>query len=198
MHPEDCGCAAMPPKPSSTCPDTQNGVLRHACPLTRVTKAANNQPVKFPHAPPQETIVGYRRVIVVLALAAWTLARLSCPIPESGSETALTEESPAFSSHAAHDEHFGTEAPVASGDHHHTDECCQVLSTVKAISGPIAAHSSFKSNASSLPVPVLVMLEAPAPALQFTKLTPHSNGPPAERYRRFATFWPHAPPADRI
>lgn len=136
---------------------------------------------------------------MVLALAAWTLSRLVCPIPEENAGEPLSaQESHPSSVRSALSDHFGTEVPTVTSDRHHTDDCCQVLGASKAISEPLLAHSAFKSNDSSLPALAFATLEVPAPPSRFIKLSPYSNGPPSERYRRFATFWPHAPPADRI
>jgi hypothetical protein len=130
-----------------------------------------------------ETISGFRRVVALLALAAWTSGAFSCPLPDDDADTAP--------SRPAHSHADGQPLP-----HPDSDECCRVLSQTHAIVQGLTTPS-FKTTAPSF----LVLIAAAVPLLATSadpvaKLTPVSHGPPRSGYLRFATFWSHAPPTD--
>lgn len=131
-----------------------------------------------------QTVSGFRRIVTLLALAAWMGSALACPVPHDAVDTGHSQ--------AVHSHDEG-QAP-----HPDSDECCRVLGQTHAIVQGLATPPSFKATAPSFLIAVAatpLMAAADAPVAE---LIPVSNGPPRSRYLRFATFWSHAPPTDRV
>jgi len=141
----------------------------------------NNGPVTVTYSS-RSRISGSRRFIVVLAVAAWFISRLVCPVPDEAANTSSTVAS--------------ERNEATTSKHDDSDLCCQLLGNAHAIAEPLVLFAAVKMVPLLLLGFVVTLLLAAATDPVF-KLIPVANSPPRSRYQRFTTFWPHAPPADR-
>src|SRR5882757_2845521 len=129
------------------------------------------------------------RAVALLALVAWTLSGVVCPMPDHGMDAVQAHE----------------DAPTLGGQvqqhgkspsHPESDLCCERLGNAHAIAQSIAAPTAEK-----LPGPSFAAANAAVPSLAAKvdptrRLIPPTSGPPRSLPQRFASFWSHAPPAD--
>jgi hypothetical protein len=126
-----------------------------------------------------------------MAIAACLMRWFVCPVPDV--------EAVGSQAIGAHQHGLTVHVQSPAADDHDLDSCCQLLSDSNAMAAPVILVSGAKAMAPfvlvAIVATVLFATFAPAPLV---KLPPVANGPPRRRYQRFATFWSHAPPAERV
>jgi hypothetical protein len=131
---------------------------------------------------------GFRSAVVWAVIAACVLRWWACPVPDTDTENSPTT--------AGYQQGISGHAYNLATEHHDADLCCQLLSDSNAMAVPSALISPTSYLAPLVLIAIVAMdLLAAFAADPVIKFTPTSNGPPGGRYRRFATFWSHAPPA---
>src|SRR5258708_24247784 len=124
----------------------------------------------------------FRRAVALLALVAWTLSGVVCPIPDHGMHAVQAhEDAPSLGSQV----HQHAKLPTDP----ESDLCCELLSNAHAIAQPIATRTAAK-----LPGPSFAAANAAVPNLAAKvdptrRLIPPSNGPPTTLPQRFTSFW---------
>ncbi|MGB8328242.1 MAG: hypothetical protein WCE48_11770 [Steroidobacteraceae bacterium] len=131
----------------------------------------------------------FRRGVALLALTAWTLSGFFCPMPDHGIDTVPAQQHTAALSGQMH-EHGNSPNQLDP------DLCCQLLSGAHAIAQALAIPTTGKAWKPSFAIATVAVSSSLPEASRSARLLPFSHGPPENLYRRFATFWSHAPPAD--
>lgn len=131
---------------------------------------------------------GFRSAVVWAAIAACVLRWWVCPVPDTDTERSSTT--------AGYQQGVSVHDHGLAAEHPDSDQCCQLLSDSNSMAVPAALIPPAGDLAPVVLIAIVAMgLLAAWGADPLIKFTPHSNGPPRTRYRRFATFWSHAPPA---
>lgn len=130
----------------------------------------------------------FRSAVVWAVIAACVLRWWVCPVPDTDVQSSQTT--------AGYQQGISGHAHRLAAEHRDSDLCCQLLSDSNAIAVPSALIPPASYLAPMVLIAIVAMgLLAAFAADPLVKLIPTSNGPPRSRYRRFATFWSHAPPA---
>lgn len=125
----------------------------------------------------------HRRLVALLAIAAWVFGPLVCSHLDHAFETTYQS--------AAH-ENFDNDVPAHAG----LDPCCQILEHTNVVLHTIATvplGGAVRVNfAYAVISSVPDLISEPGTTIGIDQFF---HGPPRIRGVRFATFWSHAPPS---